>query len=419
MEINLWTSTSETAEWFVENTILQNYEYNVKELLESDGNRPKEFHRVPEAIKRILYLDAADIILEINQKPVFVVEISHEAGTGHNSFQRFARIAAAAENKVPVAYIYPEASFVRRSGQNPRWDKINPTIFKALENVMRIHFTPALLYYYPTEYDGNNHRVPSTSKGLIHDNTHISSPCSSNNEIQQFFKFANLIIEKIVNTQDDLLLINDRLVFERRDWMQEQYISKGGPDRIWSPITATTTVSTNSLLKYIKKYSGDYELGDLLTSREETVIYQVDARLRSDPYPGALTALDYLITRIGENVEDRDKNLVLAWFKVDFDKEKDEIKFVIKDEENESARQEKDLVSINEFMVKANNVRKPNKCLLSFTDFKELSMKKHYIPRYFMQLNHSCTFTKPKEFRIYATFADAILFKDGCFWKDG
>lgn len=36
-----------------------------------------------------------------------------------------------------------------------------------------------------------------------------------------------------------------------------------------------------------------------------------------------------------------------------------------------------------------------------------------------MQVNHGCKFTKKKELRVYSIFADAILFKDGCLWKDG
>ena len=67
MDITLWVSTDETAMWLVENTVLQNYEYNTRRLVESDANKPREFHRLPEAIKRILYLDAVDIIIEINK----------------------------------------------------------------------------------------------------------------------------------------------------------------------------------------------------------------------------------------------------------------------------------------------------------------------------------------------------------------
>lgn len=407
MDITLWVSTDETAKWLVENTVLQNYEYNTRRLVESDANKPREFHRLPEAIKRILYLDAVDIIIEINKKPVLAVEISHEAGTGHNSFQRFSRIVAAAEYKIPVAYIYPEAGFVHRRDSD-RWDRINPNIFRALEKVMQIHNSPALLYYYPSEFDGDYENAPSTPKGLIHDETHLSSPNSQDEEIKEFFKLVDLIVDETINKKDELLLINNLLVSQRRDWMQEQFILKGGKDKVWSPNTATITVSTSSLMKYIKKFSGEnYDFGDLLTSRDETVIYKVNARLRGDPYPGALSALDYLTTRIGENIDDRDKNLVMAWCDIEYNEDNDELNVV-------DSR-----ASINDFMESVNKVRDPRKCLLSFSEYDKLSSEKHNIPRYFMQIQHGCRFTKNKELRVYSAFADAILFEDGCLWKDG
>lgn len=408
MNINLWVSTDETANWLAENTILKNFDFNVKELVESDANKPKQFHRIPEAIKRILYLDAVDIIIEINKKPVLAVEISHEAGTGHNAFQRFARLVAAAEYDIPVAYIYPEAGFIHRSNSD-RWDAINPTIFRALEKVMQIHNSPALLYYYPSEFDGDYTSVPShSSKGLIHDDYYLSLPNSKDSEMQDFFQFVNTILERIINNERELSLINDSLISKRRDWMQEQFILKGGNNKVWSPNTSTIKVSTSSLIKFLMKYSGkSYDFGDLLLSRKYTLIYMVNANLRGDPYPGALSALDYLNTRIGKNIEDRCMNLVMAWCALEYDEKNDELILI----DGKS--------SINDFMKSVNQVRDKNKCLLSYDDYNELSSKKYNIPRYYMQVNHSCRFTKKKELRVYSVFADAILFKDGCLWKDG
>ena len=50
---------------------------------------------------KILYLDAPDLIVEKDNEPIFSIEVTTEAGTGHNAFQRFARIAASVENCVP------------------------------------------------------------------------------------------------------------------------------------------------------------------------------------------------------------------------------------------------------------------------------------------------------------------------------
>lgn len=408
MNINLWVSTDETGEWIAQNTVLKNYDYNVKTLIESDANSPKNFYKIPESIKRILYLDAVDIIIEINRKPVLAVEISHEAGTGHNSFQRFSRIVAAAENKIPIAYIYPEAAFIHRS-KSDRWDSINPNVFKALEKVMQIHNVPALLFYYPNYYDGDRSKFPPSSKGLIHDDDYLSLPSSKDSEMIDFFAFVDLVVEKELNKQDNLKLINNKLITNRRDKMQEEFIVKGGADRVWSPVSATIEVSTNALLKHLKKFAGNsYQFGELLESRKRTLIYKVDAKLRGDPYPGSLCALDYLVTRIGEQKEDRDKNLVMAWCDIEYDQIND--KLIVPGSGKSS---------INDFLISMNKVRDPDKCLLAYTDYDKLKKKTYFIPRYYMQANHGCKFSKKKELRVYSAFADAIIFYDGCLWDDG
>ena len=139
-------------------------------MYESDANNAQNFHTMPEHIKKILYLDAPDLIVEIDHEPIFSVEVSTEAGTGHNAFQRFARLAASVENNVPFFYIYPEAVIITRD--IPKWDKINPLIFKAMDDVMSIYKIPALLYYYPSDYrkfPDANKSPNQQSKGILYD----------------------------------------------------------------------------------------------------------------------------------------------------------------------------------------------------------------------------------------------------------
>jgi len=129
----IWYSDEEFGNFVVENTILsevQGLEWS--KLYESDANNPRNFHSIPDHIKNILYLDAPDLIIEKEGEPIFSVEVSTEAGTGHNAFQRFGRISAAVENNVPAFYIYPKAGYIRRKS-NDRWDEINPNIFQAMK----------------------------------------------------------------------------------------------------------------------------------------------------------------------------------------------------------------------------------------------------------------------------------------------
>ena len=143
MNYRIWYSTEPFADFIIDNTELRNKNYVKKKMYESDANNARNFHSMPDHIKKILYLDAPDLIVEIDQEPIFSVEVSTEAGTGHNAFQRFARLAAAVENNVPAIYIYPEAAIITRQNQPPKWDRINPLVFKALDDVMSIYKIPA------------------------------------------------------------------------------------------------------------------------------------------------------------------------------------------------------------------------------------------------------------------------------------
>ena len=54
------------------------------------------------------------------------------------------RSTASVENSLAF-YIYPEAQSKRRNNASTKWDKINPLIFKALDDVMSIYNIPALM----------------------------------------------------------------------------------------------------------------------------------------------------------------------------------------------------------------------------------------------------------------------------------
>lgn len=389
------------AKWFTQNTDLKDESPTVSLLAESDASKPETFHRMPDHIKKILYLDAPDLILEFDEEPLLAVEISREAGTGHNAFQRFARIAAATENGVPVAYIYPEAVWIsRREGE--RWDQINPLIFEAMERLMQIFSVPALLYYFPSQYRVASGR-PTVPKGLLSDPSFHGLPESKDNEMQKFFSFVNELVQicktKGPRSARSSLLTWSRLTIERRNWMQGEYHSKVGCTREWSPLTACLELPTRVVEDYLGRFAGGAN-PSLPGARDKTVVYQVGAAFRGDPYTGALAAVDYLKCRLGQTYEDRDKNLVIAWGRVKWDG---------------STIQVQGNPKIEDFINKVNNVTRGNRCLLGkrYEQLRGLQ-----IPRYYMQTRYGCTFTKSKEIRIYCYFADAILFRDGALWRE-
>ncbi len=407
----VWYSTESFADYIIEHTFLAHESVVKNKLYESDANNPKKFHSMPDHIRRILYLDSPDIIVEKDMEPIFSIEISTEAGTGHNAFQRFARIAASVENDVPAFYIYPPAAIITRKNSEPVWDRINPLIFKALEAVMSVYNIPALLYYFPSDYfaypvaaEAPNGR----SKGLKleSDFRYGGAPDHSDNEMQSMFAAINEINALTLRygvIEGRKKLLSSMVIRERRTFMQQEFYQNDS-GKVMSPITSTITVPTKYLMNYLSQFeSRAYQVGDLLRSRENTVIYRINANFRGDPYPGALSAIDYLMCREGKTYEERRNNLVLAWGAVEID---DKAKTLI-------IRNEKS-TTINDFFDSVKGCT--DKILLS-KDYNELD--KDMVSRYYMQVRYGSTYSKVKHIRVYSYFADAILFPDGSLWRDG
>lgn len=410
MRYRIWYSTESFADYIIANTTLREKDVVKRKMFESDANNSRNFHTLPDHIKKILYLDAPDIIVELDSEPIFSIEVSTEAGTGHNVFQRFARLAASVENGVPAFFIYPEAVIVFRQNSPLRWDKINPLIFKALEDAMTIYSVPALFYYFPSDFRAfmnNPGAAPNrAAKGLIFESNrqYAGAPDHGNAEMVLMFQAMDDIIsvvEQFGVIQGRNKLLSRRIISSRKSYMQREFYNKGGTLDA-SPISATKLIPTRYLLNYLSRYeSRRYHIGELLRSREETIIYKVNASFRGDPYPGALAAIDYLLCREGKTFEERKYNLVLCWGEFN------------SDDIHETFTLQGHNVTINDFF---NDVKgSENKNLLT-KDYGALA--NYEVPRYYMQVRYGSTYSKVKHIRVYSYFADAILFPDGALWRD-
>lgn len=414
MMFKVWYSTESFADFIINNTNLKKYEIEKNKIYESDANNQKNFHAMPDHIKDILYLDAPDLIVEMNSEPIFSIEVSTEAGTGHNAFQRFARIAASVEKNVPAFYIYPEAVIITRINKSTKenivkWDSINPLVFKALDEVMNIYNVPALLYYFPTDYRKFQNPFDSPNiltKGLKYNKEieYAGCPDDEDENMNNMFLSINEIIKNVIDkgvVEGRNNLMSNLHIRNQRTIMQEEFYKKGGSLES-SPLTSTIEIPTEKVLGYLKKYeSADYEIGNLLKSRENTILYMVDAKFRGDPYPGCLAAIDYLRCREGKTFEERKNNLVMVWGKAS----------IVDDElVIESSKG----TSINDFINDVKMCRSKN---LLTKDYTEL--RNEDIPRYYMQVRHGSTYSKVKHIRVYSYFADAIIFVDGSLWRDG
>ena len=417
----VWYSTESFADYIIDHTALSGKPVIKNRIYESDANNPTRFHTMPDHIRKILYLDAPDLIVEKDNEPVFAIEVTTEAGTGHNAFQRFARIAAAAENSVPAFYIYPEGKLISRTNRKTgaaatKWDEINPLIFRALEGVMSVYNIPALLYYFPSDdinaYRSNPAAAPHfADKGLCFDSDIISysgCPDSTSDSMTDMFAAINEIIDAtqtlgVIPARSRLL--GNVVIRNRRNQMQAQFVAKadGKSAEQMSPLSAVQTVPTQYLINYLSRYeTGGYVLGELLKSRETTALYQINAGFRGDPYPGCLAAIDYLSCRQGLTFEDRRSNLVMVWGRIEVDEVNRTL--IIHDDKGST---------IEDFFRDVKSCSRNN---LMVKDYADLGNNE--ISRYFMQVRYGSAYSKVKHIRVFSYFADAILFPDGSLWRD-
>src|SRR5690606_42016559 len=79
MNYRIWHSSESFADFIIDNTVLSARNITKSILPDSDANKPKLFHSVPDHLKKILYLDAPDIIIEFDNEPILAIEESREA----------------------------------------------------------------------------------------------------------------------------------------------------------------------------------------------------------------------------------------------------------------------------------------------------------------------------------------------------
>jgi len=277
------------------------------------------------------------------------------------------------------------------------------------QNVMSIYNIPSLFYYFPTDFQ--THNTASTSPNLIHkglkydpNRNYSGSPLGTDPEMTLMFSAMNEIISVVerhgvIKGRDKLL--GKRPIIDRRTFMNQEFVRKGGT-LTTSPLSAIEQVPTQYILNYLSQYENNqYQIGELLRSRQDTIIYKVDAKFRGDPYPGALAAIDYLKCREGKSFEERRYNLIMVWGNLTIDNTNQTLSIV-------STKS-----TINDFVksVQASE----NKNILS-KDYNQISNSE--ISRYYMQVRYGSTYSKVKHIRVFSYFADAILFPDGALWRD-
>lgn len=335
----------------------------------------RDFPSVPRSLQQILYLDRPDVIVTHGPEhtPIVAVEMSAEAPTGHDAFQRFARVSACASLGVPFVYLLPERKWVQREGTTGRWDVYNPLILEALLRVGRVHQVPVLGVLWPADEERGRRE-----QGYLRCLGDEALPDPDLPEVRVVFEFLDEVIRSHESGYPMARMLSTLQWAQWEQEMRQRFHERGGGEGDWSPLSACKTVATSALARELKRRMP--ELPEHLKARGETVLYMTGSKsFRGDPYAGALVAIDYLRCREGPTPMHRRRNLGILF----------------------------PSASIRQLTDKCRGFHKTG-CPLGWGPERAKAS-----PYYTLHLRDGCRYTKQKEIRIICYFADFIVFEDG------
>lgn len=244
--------------------------------------------KINSELARVLQYDRPDVILADSGKPILVVERTIEVPSGHNVGQRFARLAAAAQAKVPLVYFGPYAAY-KHGGetQGPRY--MNLRLFSALEAMAAIEKTAVTTIRWPV--DGNYEIV--------------QSPAKDEHMREYLALFLSLYIEggiDAVNGRIHESQFHADRVIERQKFIVEEVEDPAQYDRPPDSVLIGLTTDIDQLKRYLPCQS---------LPLTESVFYNVGMKyIRSDPYTGMAMLYEYLYAG---GATQHTRNMIL-WF---------------------------------------------------------------------------------------------------------
>ena len=367
----IWYAESAAqARLLAENTLLADQANIVRLPLGKRG-----FPSVPRSLQQILYLDRPDVVVTHGTEhvPLVAVEMSAEAPTGHDAFQRFARVSACASCGVPFAYMFPERKWVRRQGTTGRWDVYNPLIFEALMRVGRVHQLSVLGVLWPAD-----EAYGRAEQGYLRCHGDEALPDPNVPDVRVLFEFVDEVIRTYQEGYPAARILSSLRWAEWEQKMRQSFHRRRGHGEDWSPLSACKTVLTSTLARELERRIP--AMPEHLRARPETVLYLTGSKtFRGDPYAGALVAIDYLRCREGPTPMHRRRNLCVVF----------------------------PHAPMRQLTDKCRGFHRAG-CPLSWGPERAKAS-----PYYTLHLRDGCRYTKQKEIRILCYFADMLVFADG------
>lgn len=212
----------------------------------------------------VLKYDRPDIILQDNNETIFVLERTVEVPSGHNVGQRYGRLLAAAEARIPAVYFGPYAAY--KHGGNtagPRY--MNLRLFYALRRVSEMYNTAVTTINWPVDRQYEVLRTPEKDQRL-----------------KQYLKLFFDYYDKFgSNGLSEYMLQSD---FQRQQYLEQDNFAEReirNPEQYDVPPESLEIIPVS---EFNRRYGLNVHFANQI---RRVVLYHVGmTNIRSDPYTG-------------------------------------------------------------------------------------------------------------------------------------
>ena len=212
----------------------------------------------------VLKYDRPDIILQDNNETILVLERTVEVPSGHNVGQRYGRLLAAVEARIPTVYFFPYAAY-KHGGKTAGPRYMNLRLFYALRRVSEMYNTAVTTINWPVDRQYEVLRTPEKDQRL-----------------KQYLKLFFDYYDKFgFNGLSEYMLQSD---FQRQQYLEQDNFAQReirNPEQYGVPPESLEIIPVS---EFNRRYGLNVHFANQI---QRVVLYHVGmTNIRSDPYTG-------------------------------------------------------------------------------------------------------------------------------------
>jgi len=304
-------------------------------------------------LRPLIKYDRADLLILRDKHPVLIVEMTEHGYTGDHCMQRFARLASAGEERIPVLYFTPfsrtRLDELEETDEKTSKRNVSLHLFQGMKRIREIHGVPIIAIDWPVNTRGLPRKASSSATAeektriygeLLGLMEHIARKHSGGPDRHPSLRRCKAIREALAKMDAQAATVSARdseirfigvpfqtvaeIIHRPSNMISlvgRDYFFKGKDHKLIALLCLM-----NSQIRTVENINGNHVMQNAnglrqipqSVKRRPSVIHYCGFEKRSEPNGGIIVNTDYLFCRTGPTVLDRSQNLVLVWPRVFF-----------------------------------------------------------------------------------------------------